>query len=234
MRESLELALSPERVFRTLSLCIGVVLALHVAAHLADNVGLSRALSQQLIRAFDVDREANVPTLFSAVQLWVAGGATLLLASRSEERFERRHWIILSAGMFWMGVDEFAQLHEFVNQVFRPLVASSLPWLRFAWVVPATAVVMVLGVFFMRFLWRLPRPVARPLVLSGVVFVGGALGVETVSSAVESHFGHRNAVYSLCTMVEEGCEMMGIALYIRTCLAYAQLRWGALRLVRVA
>jgi hypothetical protein len=52
----------------------------------------------------------------------------------------------------------------------------------------------VIGLLYLRFLLRVPRRTALLLVLSGAVFVGGALGVEFIQALIIRDVGKREEI----------------------------------------
>ncbi len=70
---------------------------------------------------------------------------------------------------------------------------------------------------------RLPSKTRLGLILSGAIFVGGAIGVEMISAAeyeAAKDAGVRSLQYYLLYSLEEFMEMLGIALFIYYVLDY--------------
>jgi hypothetical protein len=136
-----------------------------------------------LARLFNVDAEQNVPTVFSVLLLFVAALLLALVAVLKRDRKEpdASRWMVLSAGFLYMSVDEGATVHELlINPVRALLGGGRFGPFYFAWVIPGIAVVAALGVFFVRFVRRLPAPTRSRFVLAGVLFLAGALGFEMI------------------------------------------------------
>ena len=77
------------------------------------------------------------------------------------------------------------------------------------------------------FLLRLPKRTAIGLVVSGAIFVGGAIGIEAISAAVyeaAAQLERRPLEYYLLYSLEEFMEMFGIALFIFYALDYLSTR----------
>jgi len=109
------------------------------------------------VHAFDLDRERNVPAVFSTLLL--AGAAGLVLAYSSTAHPGRLHHpgIVMAGIVAWMSLDEFAAFHEFLERrtrvdwetLYLPvmLVAGAV-WvliLRELRVAPRAAVYWVIG-----------------------------------------------------------------------------------------
>jgi hypothetical protein len=51
------------------------------------------------------------------------------------------------------------------------------------------------------------------IILAGVVFVGGAIGVEMISAWIVEQSDVENWPYVITVTIEEGCEMTGVAIF---------------------
>lgn len=198
--------------------------AYRLVAHQEHVVGLAM---------MSMDGENNVPALFSTLLLFCA---SLILALISV--LERRHegvdvskWAILAAGFMLMALDEALSFHEKAIEPLRALLGGQhLGIFFFAWVIPGFALVFVLGAFFLRFLFRLPRRTAIAFVISAAIYLGGALGIELVEGWWREANGHRNLVYHALVSLEEGMEMAGIIAFIHALLSHIARRFGEVRL----
>jgi len=73
-----------------------------------------------------------------------------------------------------------------------------------------------IGVGFIPFLRRLPRPTAGLFILAGAIYVGGAVGMEIIGEPLDSD----TLTYNLLTAVEEGMEMCGVIVFMHALLRY--------------
>src|SRR5438105_3804596 len=86
-------------------------------------------------------------------------------------------------------------------------------------VIALLLVASVLGQMFLRFLLRLPADTRRWLLISGAVYLGGAVGMELIDGKyMEAHGA--NLTYMLMTTVEEGLEMSGLSALVITLLGH--------------
>jgi len=218
------LNLKPEIVFRrTLWIIATLVCASLGAAFMALELNHKSLLG--LSDLVNLDREQNIPTLFSMLQLMLAGTITWKLGNREPGGSLRRLWRFLSLGLLWIGIDEALRFHERLNKI--PIgELRRVSYFHFAWVLPAIAVVGVCGFVMLRLLRALPRPTARMFALSGGLFVAGAVGVEMLGGHFARLSGQQTWIYTLCYTLEETLEMLGPALFIRSALRYAQLPSG--------
>lgn len=176
-----------------------------------------------LIRLFDVDQEANIPSLFSTLLLLSAG---LLLAMIGREEKARggpdaARWTFLSAVFLFLMVDESASLHELLILPGRELLGKHIPGIfYYAWVIPYFVLVVALAAYLLGFFLRLPWAIKIRFVLAAVLFVGGSIGFELAEGAEDMAYGQKNMLYSVLTAIEEGMEMAGVIVFIHALLQY--------------
>lgn len=175
-----------------------------------------------------LSEEANVPTFYSAAILLAAALLLALIAmgaKRNGQRFVAGWWI-LSAGFLYIAVDEAVQLHEWVTPLMSNLKEFS-GVLTFSWVIPATALVAILGVLYIPFLRHLPPRTRNRFLLAGAIYVGGAVGMELPLGAWKENHGSDNLEYALIDAVEESLEMLGVNLFLLGLVDYlAQKGWA--------
>jgi hypothetical protein len=70
--------------------------------------------------------------------------------------------------------------------------------------------VAVIGLSFIPFLVRLEKRLTIWFLISGLLFVGGALGVEILAQDMDED----NMSYGFATAIEEGMEMLGSFLFL--------------------
>ncbi|MEJ5913089.1 hypothetical protein [Pseudokineococcus sp. 1T1Z-3] len=193
-----------------------VLVAVSAAVHLwglATPGGVPFDGYERLVEIVDVDTETTVPTWFSASLLLLC--ALLLLdvtrtawAGRSRWRF---HWATLAVVFAYLSADEGSRLHETGSALLdRAGVDTGL---RFGWVALAVPLVAVLALAMLPFVRRLPRRTALSFVGAGVLYVGGAAGLEVVSGFVVDATGVGSAPYVLVSSLEELCEMAGATVF---------------------
>lgn len=160
---------------------------------------------------FDVDEENNIPTWYSSINLALASGFTLLLAhqKKAEKDPWAAYWRFLGYGFLLLSLDEMAGLHESFNSVTEA-----------SWALYAVPPVLVIIAVYLRFLFALPTRVAVLFMLSGVLFVGGAVGVELYTEPYLENDELNTLAYNLWTPVEEGMEMYGVILFLHALLHY--------------
>jgi hypothetical protein len=187
-------------------------------------VTLSPEAAKEWTRAFlsvYVDGEYNFPTWYASFTILICAGLLGLIAYLlgREKAPYRWQWASLAVVFTLMALDEYVGFHEEVGVwVTKWLHPTGIFF--FAWVIPGVAFVGVVGLAYIRFILVLPPRTRNLLILSAVLYVGGALGVEALSGYYVSLFTRANVGYELLVYVEETMEMAGIALFTYTLLDY--------------
>jgi hypothetical protein len=201
-----------------------MVLGLVVAGGLAAFVRVvpGDRVRAHLVRMFDLDTEANIPTWYSSSTLLLCAGllTVIFLSKRRVRDPAARNWGWLAAVFLCLSLDEAAAIHEQAGYFFRDrLHAGGL--LHFAWVIPGAILVAVFVLSFRKFLRDLPLDTRVRFVVAGAVYVGGALGLELVEGAVFESAG-KNAVFHVLVLVEETLEMVGVLIFMDALLRYME------------
>jgi hypothetical protein len=174
----------------------------------------------ELARQLNVLQEGNVTAWFSATLLLAAAVllAAVAWAARSRGDRDAVWWWVLAGGFVYLSLDEGAALHETLIGPIGELTDAS-GFFRYAWIIVAIPVVVILFFVFLGFLRRLPPVTRRWCLISGAVFLSGAIGVEAIGGAVEDvltfHGAHR-----IFVSLEELLENLGAALFIATLLRH--------------
>ena len=159
------------------------------------------------IAFFDLDEEESIGTWFSTLNLFIAGQLSLLQAWQARSREDRwwLWWLLLGLGFHLLSLDEVAGFHEYVNTVVQ-----STRWTTFG-----AVIVLVVGLSYFPFLRDLPARTRWWFVVSGMVYIGGAIGVERATDWYDDNDLLDTLEYNLWTACEEFMEMSGIILFIR-------------------
>lgn len=169
------------------------------------------------IALLDMDAERNLPTLFSVANLLFA--ALLSRLSGAQDTPNQGYWKLLALVMLFMAVDEAISLHE---ELFGPWTDAFLEargtyatgYLYYAWVIPYGLLTLIIGLSFLRFLARLPKRVALGLIISGSLFVSGALGLEMLEGMEVFTANDANSLYyRILSTIEESLEILAIILF---------------------
>ena len=177
---------------------------------------------------FDLDAEGNFPTLFSTVLILCAAGLAGLtghLASVWREK-DRLYWTAIAWILVVMAIDEQTPFHNLATIPVRQALGGVPSALRFAWVIPALAVSLLVAVVFLRFFLRLPSRTRFGIALASAIYVGGAVGMEMLAGL---YLGwglvKRDAFYILIFTIEETMEMAGMIVFIHYVLRHIEDRY---------
>jgi len=186
----------------------------------------------RIVPLFDFDDEGNFPTLFSTLLLLACAGLMLLigLSRRAQGARDGGYWLFLAAIFAYLGIDETVKLHERLIVLIRDALGTS-GVLFFAWVIPYGLAALVLGLIYLRFVWRLPTRVRTLVLLAGGLYVAGALGMEMIGGAYfDMRNGEKDVVFALMTTLEETLEMVGLTVFIYAMLTYIDTALGGISL----
>jgi hypothetical protein len=224
--------IAPKRVAIALSGILLVLLSLHLIVAVYNNA-VDYTLPQHLTRIFNVNTENSIPTWYSSILLFVASGLLALIATAKKQVRDRytRHWQFLALLFLLLSLDEAASLHEAFDRALHVGFDSS-GLLYYAWVIPGMIFVGLVGLAYFKFLKALPAATRWLFILAGMLYVGGAIGVEILGGSHAEVYGRYTLTYSLFTAVEEALEMSGIVLFIYALLTYFQATIGTVE-VRV-
>jgi hypothetical protein len=224
-------------VARLLAIAIACLIAAHVVVHVA-HFGFGHDHLMGLNPLFDMNRESNVPTWYSGTVFLATAAALGVVAAvkrREDDRFHR-HWTALALAFLYLSCDELTQVHEKWGDLLNAPLAS---WrerevlggvLRNLWVLPAGVIAGILGLSYVRFLAHLPPATRTLFVVSGVTFVGAAVGMEMLGAAYSAAGGRYHPGFMVFVTIEEGLEMTSIAVFLYAVLTYAARSIGTVHL----
>ena len=176
---------------------------------------------QSLNRLFNLDGEANIPSWYSSSTLLIASAllATVALFKARYKAPYHRHWKFLAVIFLYISMDEAAVIHEMLNKPLR-LIFNTEGHVDSPWVVIAGLCLIFLAFTYARFLLHLPSKIRYLFVISGVVFLTGAIGAEFVSFHGQPQPATNTLSYQIPMTVEEFLEMAGVAIFIYAILLY--------------
>ena len=174
-------------------------------------------------KAFNVDHERNIPTLYSFLALLFS--ALLLGVIADAKKLDsdpyKHHWKILSFIFLWLSLDEIGQLHEKLKNPMRSLL-NATGFLYFTWVVPIGFLVVIFLFCYRKFLLHLPVATKKMFVAAAALYIGGALGMELPGAYLASTTGTENLSYVIVVTIEESLEMLGIVVFIHALMSYVK------------
>jgi hypothetical protein len=194
-----------------------LVVILTIASLLGQLYKYSGGHDRYLVTLFDLDKEWNIPTLYSSMSLLFC--SFLLAIISSAKKMEKAdftfQWALLAAIFLLLSIDETIQLHE---QTITPLrlLFHGRGIFYFSWVIPALAFLFFLGLAYLKFFFALSKRMRLLFFVSGLLYVGGALGMELVGGYYAQLHGQNNIGYALLANFEEVLEMTGVLVFLYT------------------
>jgi hypothetical protein len=196
-----------------------VLLALCIAGAIAEYARYILGSKSPVVDYFSLTEEQNVPTWWSSFLL-LADSVVLwaIVATTPRKTKFRAHWIVLSAIFCYMSIDELVEIHEWLNNI--PALENLHGLIHYGWVIPAGALVLVFASSYLRFLFHLPMKTRFKIALAGVLYVGGALGIELILGLWTDKHGELNFAWAMIGLVEEALEIVGSSLFLVALLEY--------------
>ena len=212
--------LSIRSIMTILVICGLVVVGLGVAREIAVAM-LGTETPLRDLRHLALDSEHALPAYYSSLLLFVAAALLFVIATLVSQsgQVDHRRWFLLALIFLVMSVDEAVSFHEVLIEPLRNKLGLGGIF-YFSWVIPGAAAVLALGLWFLPFLFRLPRTTAALMMLSGGLFVGGALGLELLGGVFAEAQGMQSSTYLAVAIAEETLEIAGVTLFIATLLMH--------------
>jgi len=223
---------TPSRIF---ALHLGIILLLGLAFGLvamADQLG--HPTLKGFSREFRLQEEANIPSFFSALALFVTALASMAV-SHALPRGDRDRlgWKVMAGLFIFMAFDEAAQIHELIDLPHALMKYDR--YLHYFSVFPYLAVAAVLAAILFPFWLRLSRDLRFMFALAGILYVLSAVGMEVFENElVVAGASEHSLRMALNYALEELGEMLAVALFLRTILTrLAQIGGGVLLPVEI-
>lgn len=202
---------------------IGTLLLLHgIGTALPHDAQVGKLLR----RLFYLDAENNISAICNALLILFNGLLAYFVFAKEPVRWRAIGWLTIAVAMLFLGLDEACRLHEQMgDELTKRLGVGSVEILGFhlywLWVIPY---IIFAGLFFaavLRLLLDLPSRIRALMILSGAIYVGAAAGLESVAGWLKHTPAYAHWI-ALEIPVEEGLEMLAMALFGRTLLEYLE------------
>lgn len=199
-----------------LALLLSWAAALLILASVIQDLAQARLFSASApdkIWLLDLDSEESILNWLSSIVLFADALLLFLVASNRHARHLAfaTHWYVLAIGFAGLSFDETASLHEKLSGILHKSLHTSGAF-EFAWVIPALIFCGLLFLFYIPFLRALPARIGSALFLAGLLYVGGAVGVEMIAGSIYEHLPLDSLPYRIVTSFEEAMEISGALL----------------------
>ncbi|MHA1164456.1 MAG: hypothetical protein ACTSP0_02595 [Alphaproteobacteria bacterium] len=166
-----------------------------------------------------LDKENCLAPYYSSILMIIAALLMAVMGQSCDNRRRQVQWYVLAFVFVLMSVDESASFHEVLISPLRPLFSFS-SYLHYAWIVPGSIFVLLFGLAYIRFVFAMKPQMRNRIILSGGLFVIGALGMEAIGGHFFSAGGPGNPYYIASFLIEETLEIVGLTLFATTLLKY--------------
>lgn len=215
-----------------LFLSLLIVLGLNHITCLLYSLGmLEGVIGYRFFSLLTVDFQSGLPTFFNTLLVLLAFLLLLMISMQKKNVKSDRvyDWLLLTFAFMVLSLDENPAIHNyFLSLIYRYGERGQQIVMTYAWGMPYGALVVLFIFFLIRFISSLPLSIAIGFVVSGVIYVLGALIVATFSGDI-LHIRHtHNTWHILAASYEESLEMVGLSLFIYFLLMYIRIEDAAL------
>ena len=215
------LQISPIKVASTLAIIWSIIVfygTLCQVTHLYFNVYLPGTELTYL------DSEMNIPAIFSGFMLLLSSMIIGFIWYLEKNLKNGKYWLILSGGFFFMFLEEVFEIHEKITAPIQEMIGHDhLGFFKYSWIIPYAIISLAVGLYFIKFLFSLPKKTAKRFLIAGIWYVVAALGIEGITGISADYFGNTdNFAYLISMTVEEASEMYAISFFIFALLKYIQ------------
>jgi hypothetical protein len=169
-------------------------------------------------RLFDLNGEINIPTWYTGF-LWQLAAICCYQLSKIDRRYTGRFpnayfWIAIGLISLFLSLDEVAQIHEGIGGIAD---AHGMRLPVYNWIPFGLGFFALVGACLIRFVLGLPRQTCLTILTSGMVFITGAVGFESLGSLVSLGTLHDFPLglsWHKEIAIEEFLEMAGVILLV--------------------
>ena len=220
---------SPRQICSFLVIIALSFFVLHCASEaLIHFAGVSEKFYQDFFDAINLDEEFNLTAIYSGLLLY-ASSFLLKEIAISSQGGKRRDWMLLSKVFLFLAFDEVFQVHELfvipgLRQYLHPSLAS-------IWVIPYGILFALFSFKFIPFFLKLRNKVSVLSLISGGVYVSGAIVFEALNSWLvrTDQISRSSFYYELISGFEELFEMLGIIIFLYALMLELRSRFVCLR-----
>jgi hypothetical protein len=180
--------------------------------------GFSAWTSGTPVALFNMDSEVSIPTWYAQTLLFVASCLFFVIALSAKH--STRYWYALSAIFIFVSIDEGASVHELLMDPVRNILNITSGPLYYSWFIVYLGLFLILVALFFRFFLTLPLRLKKLMVLSALIFLSGAVGLEIVGGMIASSPNMSNSLYAIVTTIEETLELLGASVLVYALLDY--------------
>lgn len=164
------------------------------------------------LRQIALDTEHCIGSFYSSVLMGISALLMVVIGQHDERKMTRLRWFFLAFIFVLMSLDESVSFHEVLINPLRSIFGFS-SFLHFAWIVPGALFVLAMGLFYTPFVFAMEKSTRNGIILAGLLYVSGALGLEAVGGHFHFIGGDTHPYYIAASMIEELLEIVGLTLF---------------------
>lgn len=221
MNSDYKLTISSARFVRSIKVVSIIIIVSSIIGELLLYFVPDFFLRDSFIELFNLNGERNFPALFSGILLLICSFLLLCISRLKKRECDRddAYWLGLGIIFLYLGIDEICSLHERAIYPLHKLGFDS-GFLYYSWIIIAIPIVFFIGLIFLNFLLRLPKPTRDGFLLAALIYIGGAIFMESISGFSADRYGTESLIYVSAMTVEETLEIVGVLIFINAILDY--------------
>ncbi len=208
-------SISIKYIVNIVILVLIAITVLSITSSLAKYYWPKDIILDNLNQFFDSNLEANLPTLFSFLLIFINSIIIFIISLYEKEKYKIIFWRLLSILFFIASIDEIAQIHEKFDIIMRHYHLNC-GFFTNGWVTFWAIIIIIFLIIFAKFLWSLPQKTQNQLIIAGLLYAFGALGFEIIGGYLFSD----KLFFIFSTTIEEFLEMAAMIIFANTFLNY--------------
>lgn len=214
----MKISINPKPFFWLL---LFIIIILEVANIIGIIYSFNSDRMKLFINLFNLNTEGNIPSFYSSVLILIASFLLGLIAFfRKKLGLHYLYWLGFSFIFLLLSIDEATQIHERFGNILRSNFNLN-GYLYYSWVIPyGLFSLAVLIIYSIKFLPKVSKNIKRLFLISGFIYVLGALGFELLEAKNDSSLNYSEVLNTIYYSIEELLEMLGIAIFIYSLLLY--------------
>jgi hypothetical protein len=226
----MKLKIFPKKILLFLLSIVLLLLAGHILGQMLIHYYPDVSKFEKFARWMNFNREVNFPSLFSAGILFISSILLAIIGVYSKDSNKPYFgWYGLSVVFYFLAIDEAISIHEMFNKFARDNFGIGGVF-YYGWIIPYGIALMVLLGVYIPFLKMLPMDIALLFIVSGLIFVIGAVGFEMLGGRYKDLYSEETNMYVVYFTIEEFLEMTGISLFIYSLLKYISDHIGKIKI----
>ena len=171
--------------------------------------------------------EYCLPAWYTSLMLALSGALLSIVTAAAARNGENYlfHWAVLAIMFVGLSIDEATGVHELAIDPLQSGLGLS-GFFHFAWVIPGMVLVTIAGLAYLPFLLAQPDRTRLVFFTAGLLYVGGALGMELVGGKLLTVYGEASLAYQAAYCTEETLEILGATLFAAGLLGHLKRHFG--------